>query len=494
MVTKNDLRAVGVYYTFLLRLQSETTDPILFKMNSSATTAAPHTCLTDLIREVTATPCSGSADKSDVLLATLRKYHYWPALQMKKFFDKSGLVLLHNTYKRTDVSSFQKLYDECRSVVLDLNAPEGKNIVVSLANGIPERLTIDQYKEKMADTDVCELSYEGTVVFVYEHNGRWYFGTSGCPSVDSSRYFHPTMTHGQMFDEIVSKSLGLAADADSRTIRDTFTSHLDAGKTYSFILVHHKNSHVMDYSAEFEDRQYGVLFHITTRDRVTLAEDDITTAPLAHIGMKYVKRFSSASEALDGISNSYGLIVRTADGQTYKVSVPHIVSREQWDLGNPNKWLNMLHVYMQKNPNFHITDYITKYAPDLAIPTNSSGRSMAPTYIIHTVICTMRDILYSLYVQTTAYNPAFGRFKMNKEVDATLPPVLRFHLAQLRHMQTSTYAGSFLTPREVYQYLCFNQTMKNMRTLINFFASHGTYNMNFRQAECFGVLNALLTE
>jgi hypothetical protein len=454
-------------------------------------------CLNDVLREVMDVSAQSDMPRSDILLNTLRKYHFWPALQMKKFFNRSGLVLLHNTYKRTDVSSFQELYDECRSVVLDLNAPEGQHLVISLANSTPERFTVDQYKEgRMTDTDKCELSYEGTVVFVYEHNGRWYFGTSGCPTVDSSRYFHPTITHGQMLDEVLRKYLSLSTDSEESP-RDVLTEKLDATKSYSFILVHHHNRHIMDYTAELGE-SYGELFHIGTRDRATLAEEDIAAShPLADIGFRYTVSYETPAEAIEAIENngdaSYGIIVKTVDKKMYKVSTSSILQREEFDIGNPNKWHNMLHVYMQNNPEFHISDYIAKYAPDLTIPKNSSGRDMAPTYIIHTVICTMRDILYDLYVRTTTYNPVIGRFKMNKDLDASLPPVLRFHLAQLRHLQVNDHAGHFMTPRAVYQYLCFNQTMKNMKTLINFFASTGGHNMNFRQAECFGVLNQLLS-
>lgn len=437
--------------------------------------------LNDLLHEVLATTEEG-ASRTDILLSTIRKYHFWPALQLKKFFNRSGLVLLHNTYKRTDVSAFQELYDECRSVVLDLHAPEGGNVVVSLGYTIPERMTIEEYKARMADTDVCEIGYEGTVIYVYEYNGQWYFGTSGCPTVDASRYYHPTKTHGEMLNEVLGDGG-----------RDAFTATLDSSKAYSFVLVHHENRHVMNYAAEFDSTDYRELIHIGTRDRLTLTEDE----PSGVSGVRYARKFDSPSDAIAAIeadnANIYCLIVKTAEGKTLKVSVPHIVKREECDLGNPNKWQNMLHVYMQNNPNYHITNYIAEYATDLVIPKNSSGRDMAPTYIIHTIICTMRDILYDLYVRTTTYNPAYGRFKMNKEADAALPPILRFHLAQLRNIQVSpANSHAFLTPRVVYQYLCFNQTMKNMRALINFFATNGGYGMNFRQAECFGVLNSLL--
>lgn len=444
--------------------------------------------LNNLIHETIASAKDG-VSRADTLLALLRKNHFWPALQMKKFFDKSGLVLLHNTYKRVDVDHFKELYDECRSVVLDLDAPEGSNIVLSLAHSIPERLTIPQYSTLMQDTDVCELAYEGTVVSVYHHAGTWHMGTTSCPSVDASRYFHPTKTHGQMVDEVLAK---MFPEVPADTVRNEFSSKLDPRKSYAFVLVHHENKHVMDYTTQFGE-SYGELIHISTRDRETLTEESLDDKPLSEIGIKYAVKYDSPSEAI-GVTGVYGLVVKTQNGKMYKVSSDDILKREERDLGNPNKWINMLSVYMQTKPDYHINDYIREFAPDLQNPTNESGRELAPTYLIHTVICTMRDILYNWYVRTTAYNPTLVRFRMNKDVDAMLPPMMRFHLAQLRNLQVKDHVHAFLTPRAVYHYLCHHQTMKNIRGLINFMATTPGHNMTYNQAECFAILNQLLSE
>lgn len=474
-------------------------------MDSSSTTSTPKD-LKELLHEVLSTPCE-DGKRSDTLLSVMRKYHFWPALQMKKFFDRSGLVLLHNTYKRTDVDSFRALYEECRSVVLDLTAPEGENIVVTLSHSIPERLTTEQYTALMDDADTCQAGYEGTMLSVYEHKGRWYFGTSSCPSVDSSRYFHPTKTHGAMLDEALAKLFPIAdppAESEntrtalkdrSRALRDAFTAHLDVKKTYSFLLVHHENRHVMNYADEFNNPEYAELFHITTRDRTTLEEEN--TRSFEELGIRYPKTFDSPTSALQEIEKGadlYGIIVKNADGKLFKVSNTNIVEREECDLGNPNKWHNMLWVYMQNKPHYHIDDYTRQYASDLVYPKDSMGRDMAPTYIIHTVICTMRDILYTHYIATTSYNPTIKRFKMNKQVDNSYSPMLRFHLAQLRHLQVESHTHALITPKAVYHYICHHQTLKNIRNLINYFAVNGGHQMTYRQAECFGVLNQLLSE
>lgn len=106
----------------------------------------------------------------------------------------------------------------------------------------------------------------------------------------------------------------------------------------------------------------------------------------------------------------------------------------------------------------------------------------------------MRDILYECFLKTTKYYTHYQRYKMDKEMDAKLSPIIRFHLAQLRHIQVTTHTHAYITPFAVYHYLCHHQTMKNMRILIHYFATQNMFNMNFRTAECFSYLDSALSE
>lgn len=430
-----------------------------------------------------------SFTKLQILKNILRRRHYWPYLQLKPFFDRSGLVLLHNTYKRIGVEHFQKLYDECRSVVLNLDAPLGQNIVLSLAHSIPDSMTTEQYKKMVGVDDICEMSYEGTMISVYYHLDKWHFGTTSCPSMDHSRYFSKDKTHGQMFDEVLKSFYN-----DENNLRTLFTNQLNTEKVYTFILVHHENGHHTDHTSELGG-EYKALFHITTRDRKTLLEDDIRLTPLNHV--KYVRRFDSQQEALAYLiqPNVYGIIVKKSSGQLIKVSPEQLIRRDEETLGHPNHWHNMLWLYMQQNKQFMIPDYLKKYAPDMVYPKDSQGRDMVPTYVIHTAICTMRDVLLNLYLKTTTYDPTIRRYTVNKEWDAFLAPNMRFHLAQLRHIQLYKHKHEIINMRTVYHYLCHHQTLKNMRTLIHFFMTCGNwYQVSPRTLECFQVLDQCLSQ
>lgn len=87
--------------------------------------------LSTLISEVHRTHEIGN--KTDTLMNILTKNHYWPYIQLKYFSNKSSLVMLHNVYKQDIPIPDKELYNECRSVILDMNAPEGSNIVLSLS-------------------------------------------------------------------------------------------------------------------------------------------------------------------------------------------------------------------------------------------------------------------------------------------------------------------------------------------------------------------------
>jgi len=466
---------------------------------------------------------ANSISNEESFSTLLKTKHYWPALQWKKFYDRSGLVLLHNTYKRTDVDAFEALYNECRSVVLDLNAPLGENIVVTLANPIPERVIDTQYKSLMLDSDVCNVSYEGTVISVYEYGGKWYFGTSSCPSVDTSRYFHPTKRHGTMFDEALQEmfpdilpddSNDMAVDNDAhdaltpdaiqkkhkQALRNAFTHLLNPSKAYFFVLVHHENQHIMDYTETF-GANYKKLIHIMTRDKISKQEDVLPEAVFAPYArtILYAQTFETpeiAMEWLEKNPSAYGIIVKRHDGKLLKISHEQVTHREQEDLGNPNPWMNMLWVYIQNKPHYHVNDYIKKYCPNIAYPVDNYGRVLAPVYMIHTVICTIRDCLYQCYRYTTRYYPQYNRWKMNKVLDEQLPAMVRFHLSQLRNIQVTTHANEFITPHTVYHYICHHQSMANLIKLIGFFADarENTFNMSTKTVECFQILHGLLTK
>jgi hypothetical protein len=132
------------------------------------------------------------------------------------------------------------------------------------------------------------------------------------------------------------------------------------------------------------------------------------------------------------------------------------------------------------------------YAPNLQLPNDDKGKPLDATYLIHTMISTLKDVLYNLYIATTTYNSKSKKFKMNKELDQQFPPVIRFHLAQLRHRQQYEHSTGLIRPKDVYYYLCHCNNIKNIKLLITFLSTSVGYNISERGALCLTVLNGLL--
>ena len=207
-------------------------------------------------------------DYPAILLSILKEKHYWPAIKIKKFKSNPYLCLLHNSYKRDDIKDFKELYDECRSVVLDFSRSIGNNVVISYANSIPVRLSIENYVKNHFDaTDLCYGALDGTLITVYFHDNNWYFGSSCCPDINSSKFSNPNKSHGFMFDETLFEIYKNKVDINdpniSSVLRNLFTANLSRLNSYEFVLIHHENKHIVDYTTILGEG-YKYLFHINS--------------------------------------------------------------------------------------------------------------------------------------------------------------------------------------------------------------------------------------
>jgi hypothetical protein len=304
-----------------------------------------------------------------------------------------------------------------------------------------------------------------------------------------------------LFDSVVEKEDG-EQDRDffkrrGSILRGKFTDMLDTSKAYTFLMVHHENRHIMNYEAELGSN-YKVIFHLNMRDRDTGKDmGRCVTENLESIGVKYVPIYKSPEEALqvlrgEGQYPMYGFIVRR-EQRILRVSAADIIQREESDLGNHNKWQNMLWTFLQNKCHYTVEDYVREYAQDLDMPRDQLGRVMKPENLIQEVMNMIVSTITSLYKSTTKYNVHMRRFRMDKEIDGALPPILRFHLGQLRRLQITDHTHAMIGYNAIYDYFRHHQTLKNIRLLIRFFALHDGPEMDIRQQEYCKCLHSLLT-
>lgn len=457
----------------------------------------------------------GNTTHANTLINTLKAYHFWPNIKVKKFKNNDDLVLLHNNYKMAaNASEYKELYDECRSIVLDFTLSYNNNVVVTYANSVPLRITYEEYMASLYEnTDKIYEAYDGTIITIYNYKDVWYFGTSSCPDANSSKFSHPTKSHGLMFDEVLYKYYSRIPEVYnklieienpeevSKMLRELFVSNLNTHNAYEFVLIHYENKHIVDYTNNLGD-EYKELVHINTRNRVTLQEYEINSSSiqeLFNLGVRYPSYFSTIIDANIYINNnnSYGIIIKKSIGdgisKLYKISSNYITHREETDPCHPNLWMNILEVYMKNKQNYTIKDYIATYNPNIQLPYDNNGKPIDPTYLIHTIISTIKDCLYNYYKSTTTYNPTYKRYKMNKELDKQFAPIIQYHLAQLRNLQITTFNKKMISCSNIYYYLCQCNDVKNIKTLIQFFASNPLNEMQPRTSMCFAIMNSLIS-
>lgn len=445
---------------------------------------------------------SGTIKYADCLLKILKEYHYWPNIKIKKSKSDPNIVLIHNSYFKSNTEKYKKLYEQCRSVVLDFSKSIGNNVVITYSLSTPERVNIQNYTTTLySPDDICKMALDGTMITFYYHNNSWWCGTTSCPDINSSKFSHPTKTHGMMLNEILYdyfKSVIPEGETEEETIlkiRTLFTNCLNPLYSYDFILVHHENKHIIDYSNEL-GIGYKKLYHINTKNRVSLTEESLDDKPLTYLGVEYIDRFINPETAINYLinnNNCYGIIVKK-ENKLLKIASDEILKREEMDPCYHNKWYNILYIFMLNRHEYNINDYIRTYlTPDFKMPTDAEGNIIDPTYLIYTVLHIIKDILYNLYIASTKYYNKYNRFKMDKKIDGEFNSVLRYHLAQLRYDQTTVFKGRIITPDNVYYYIC-NNKIQNIIKIIRLIASNNTYDIPPNKFKLFQILSELLKD
>jgi len=413
-------------------------------------------------------------DYPNILLSILKEKNLWPSIKIKKFKNDKSLCLLHNSYKRDDINEYKELYDECRSIILDFSKSIGNNVVINYAHSIPQRISIDTYLNQFYNPqDVSHIAMDGTLITTYYHNGIWHFGSSCCPDINSSKFSHPTKTHGYMLDEVLFEIYKNNVDFNdpniSSVLRNLFTSNLSPLYSYEFVLIHFENKHIIDYTNELGEG-FKYLFHINTKNRLTLIDEDISSKPLEYLGIKYPFQFTNIQDAIQFVSTTDKSIIIKKNNQLFKIANNHSLHLEEVHSNNYNIYYNLIYVYMLQKSNYSINDYINEFYPNYSFTIN-------PQDDINIIFNIITDLFYNLYISTTNYYPKYKRFKVNLDIDNTLSPVIRFHLAQLRNQQINKYSKAILTKEDVFNYLCHSNNIKNIKKIIYHISTTFIYNI-----------------
>jgi len=197
---------------------------------------------------------------------------------MTKYYEDENLLLVYNkfnTYYKTPLVS------ECRSLIVNLDT----NNIITYTGNTPI-YNYEGYNYLLQNKDVPKEiyeCYEGTTLTVFNHKNKWFVSSRRC--LDANNSLWNKTTHYDMFIDVLQKQ---------NLTFESFTEHLNPNLSYYFILIHHQNKQLIDYTNQFGE-DYAKLVIIDIRDN-ELINQDINTFNLLGSHIILSKKFNSIEE------------------------------------------------------------------------------------------------------------------------------------------------------------------------------------------------------
>lgn len=326
--------------------------------------------------------------------------------KMNKEEEKEDILMIHNNQENSKDKE-NVIYRECRSIIIDVSE---KTKVISYSHDNVYYSTIDEYK--FEDNDTIEESFEGTMINVFYHNDKWYFSSTRCPSIDESFFFTDKKSHGEMFNEILSQYY-----KDVENVRDEFVKNLDKNKCYFFVILHHENKYIVDYTSIY-DTNYKRLVHIITRDKETQIEENNNLNINFLIKPKKFNSFNEAKEWLENNNtkcNKEGLIIKRKNQDNNKnilIKIPsNIYTTIRIEKPNyANIWVGCIEIFQRNNPLYNPDNYLQKYYPDKKI------NDLDITGVLFLIFKNLSIELLNIYNFFTIYDEKNNKYnKINQE-------------------------------------------------------------------------------
>tara|TARA_B100001093_G_scaffold369457_1_gene354427 strand:+ start:4768 stop:6213 length:1446 start_codon:yes stop_codon:yes gene_type:complete len=177
---------------------------------------------------------------------------------MTKLFPEDNLLLVYTKFEE-DKHTTTPLKNECRSLIIDI---EKKELVSYTCNTPICNLEAMNYllghNENQMKIYEC---YEGTLMSLFYNNNQWYLSTRRC--LDSKKSIWNDNSHFDLFEEVLKE--------DGFSSLDDFTLKLNSSYCYNFVLIHHKNKNIVDYSSRF-GTEYKKLCLAFVRNKKDLTE------------------------------------------------------------------------------------------------------------------------------------------------------------------------------------------------------------------------------
>jgi hypothetical protein len=260
---------------------------------------------------------------------------------LTKDYPEENLMLLYHKYETPINSDLER---ECRSLVIDRTTFK----IISYSCMMP-RLNKDGMDYLLANAEAQQViteCYEGTYLSVFHHDSKWYVSTRRCLDSNESQ-FNKDVSHFAMFEDVLI-SAGYKDFSE-------FTSALDTNHSYYFVLIHHKNKHIIDYTQRF-GADYKKLCLTTIRD-INMLEQDVTPSFSLSDSIFLPKKLDNISmfveenkqERYDMMPQSEGVIIKVYNSERNMydlIKLQYNVFQFNLVIGNEqNIFKGLIHLY-----------------------------------------------------------------------------------------------------------------------------------------------------
>ena len=260
--------------------------------------ACPITFITDFINEY-------KQNNSEIIVEDFKKKLYEEYSIMTKYYEEDNLMLIYHKFDMPTNSQFEQ---DCRSLVIDMESLQV--ISYTCSNPIMNK-EAQQFLLNNKDLDLNIFKcYEGTIISLYNHKNKWYVSTRRC--LDSKLSIWTDTNYHDMFIDVLN---------NENISFDHFVERLNPNNGYYFILIHHKNKHVIDYSRQFGEN-YTKLCLVFVRNKADQIEiNDYEFNNYKHIfkpELMTIENFSLENQKLTVNIDIEGIIIKTIkDNKSY---------------------------------------------------------------------------------------------------------------------------------------------------------------------------------
>lgn len=350
--------------------------------------------------------------------------------------DNDDLFIIYSNkqnavYDTTDVAFNYK------SVVYDKT--NFSQIVTQYNNVIYNDEAIKYVQNVNWENITVQKCYEGTLIIVFNHNGKWYTTTRRCLDANESIWIKNN-SYGQLFTEAINEKF-------------TFDD-LDVNYCYHFVLVHHKNKNIVSYT-DLED-DYKNVYHILTTEKYSMNEVNYKVPNVDIVEEEIFENMDALLLKLNNYNRDdvttqlitfEGYVLKHYTGQVH--NSPFITLKLQTKLyetllrykpNNSNIYQCFLELYQQDKLNFCIPFFLQRLE---GITAENCGLLIT---CVHVAFRNMAKELSTLYFMT--------RKKNNKDVYEALPSSYKKVLFGIHgiYLNNNTIP---ISPYAVYNYMKF---------------------------------------